>query len=110
MTQLTVTYYEEHAIPLVHFPERVTMANASDIQNELRLITIGGTKFVADFAGTSLIDSSGLAVLVRHRELISSILSPPDNILSLFELTRMTELFAIVNNVKSAIDYHKAHI
>jgi len=107
MTQLTVTYYEEHTIPLVHFPERVTMANAMAIQEELRLITMGGTKFIADFAGTSIVDSSGLAVLVRHREFISSVLSPQPNVLSLLELTRLTEILTITTNVKDAMSVYK---
>jgi len=107
MTQLTVTYYEEHTIPLVHFPDKVTMANAMDIQEELRLITMGGTKFIADLAGTIFADSSGLAIFVRHREFISSVLSPQPNVLSLLELTRLTEILTITTNVKDAIEEHK---
>lgn len=108
MAYLTVTYYEEHTIPLVHFPEKATMANVTEIQDELRLLTMGGTKIIADLAGTYLVDSSGLALFVKNRECISSILSPTANVWALFELTRLNEFFAITNSVKAATEYYKS--
>jgi len=95
MSHLTVSYYQDHTIPLVHFPEKLTMVESNEVLEEIKLLTMGGTKIIVDLAGTQMMDSSGLACLVKNRDLISSVLSPQPTVLSLLELTRLTEVLEI---------------
>jgi len=102
MEKSTVTYYGEN--PVIHLPEKLTMANSALVKKQIALLGNGTELVVVDLAGTNLVDSSGLSVLVANKDVIKCLLSPNVNVLSLLELTRLHEIFIIVNSIKGALD------
>lgn len=104
----TISSYDNAEV--IHMPEKLTMANATALKNELvALVESGKKQLVLDMAGVSFTDSSGLAVLVslykaiqKHNG-ITVLLSPQPAVQSLLELTRLQELFEIYNDPKAAV-------
>ncbi len=70
----------------------------------------GEQKFVIDFSGTGYIDSSGLGLLVTLSKKISEaggslrLAALNQDLMSLFELTKLDTLLAIFDSVEHAID------
>ena len=70
----------------------------------------GGLKFVIDFSETGYIDSSGLGLLVTLSKKISEaggslrLAALNQDLMSLFELTKLDTLLAIFDSVERAID------
>lgn len=70
----------------------------------------GGLKFVIDFSETGYIDSSGLGLLVTLSKKISEtggslrLAALNQDLMSLFELTKLDTLLAIFDSVEHAID------
>lgn len=70
----------------------------------------GGQKFVVDFSRTGYIDSSGLGLLVTLSKKISEaggslrLAALNQDLMSLFELTKLDTLLAIFDSVEHAID------
>lgn len=106
--EISVSWYDcgDIKYPLVHLPEKITMANAMQVEDHLKLLK-NMEYIVLDFAGVQLMDSSGLAMLVRHRDKIM-LCSPQPTIKSLFDLTRLTEVLKIYesfSNAQKVIEY-----
>lgn len=106
---IAITAYDE--VSVAHLPERLTMANASELKSELLSLTSeSNPQIVLDMAGVSFTDSSGLAVLVAvYKSAVENtgevvLLSPQPSVQSLLELTRLQEIFEIYNDVKTAVD------
>jgi len=106
---VSVSSYGEAEV--VHLPEKLTMANASEIKNSInQMIESGRHRLVVDMAGVNFTDSSGLAVLVALYKGIGAkngravLLSPQPSVQSLLELTRLQELFEIYQDPRAAID------
>lgn len=105
----TISSYDSANV--VHMPEKLTMANANSVKQQLtEMIDDGKTNLVIDLAGMSFTDSSGLAVLVAVYKNIQKlggsavILSPQPAVQSLLELTRLQELFEIYQDPNAAIE------
>lgn len=89
--------------------ERLTAANADSFKTEiLALIENGQTRFVINFAGVSMVDSSGIGALVgllkkvgNRGEIAISALS--DNATQIFRITRMDRIFRIFPNSEKAV-------
>lgn len=70
----------------------------------------GGQKFVIDFSGTGYIDSSGLGLLVTLSKKISEaggslrLAALNQDLMSLFELTKLDTLLEIFESVERALD------
>ena len=110
---LTVSSYE--SADIVHMPEKLTMANATQVKHQLNeLIEQGKTNLVLDMAGVNFTDSSGLAVLVAVFKSVQKVqgnavlLSPQPAVQSLLELTRLQELFEIYQDPTAAVAGVKA--
>ena len=110
---LTVSSYE--TADVVHMPEKLTMANAAQIKQQLsELVDQGKTNLVLDMAGVNFTDSSGLAVLVACYKNVQKVqgnavlLSPQPAVQSLLELTRLQELFEIYQDLNAAVKGIKA--
>jgi anti-sigma B factor antagonist len=107
--KVSVTNYGEAEV--IHMPEKLTMANATEIKNDLNsMLEEGHHRLVLDMAGVNFTDSSGLAVLVALYKGITSVkgravlLSPQPSVQSLLELTRLQELFEIFQDPSAAIE------
>lgn len=93
-------------IVLIIMPEKITMANSQQVFMELKLA--GRTpKTILDFAGTHIMDSSGLSALVKYYKTLEDnqflmLTNLQPTIASLFQLTRMNELFTIAESVPQA--------
>ena len=89
--------------------ERLTVANADTFKIEiLSLIEHGQTRFIIDFAGVSMVDSSGIGALVgllkkvgNRGEIAISALS--DNVAQIFGITRMDRVFRIFPDSQRAL-------
>lgn len=107
MSNLCTIDTSDNGIVVIMLPEKMTMANSQEIQNELKLAGHTG-KTILDFGATQFCDSSGLAVLVRYYKTLNDntdkviLCNITQTILSLLELTRLHELFIIVDSVFEA--------
>lgn len=97
----------DNGIVVIMLPEKMTMANSEQIQNELKLAGRTGNT-ILDFGAVNFCDSSGLSVLVRYYKTLNYntdkviLCNINQTIMSLLELTRLVELFIIVNSVFEA--------
>ncbi|MDE9367797.1 STAS domain-containing protein [Luteipulveratus sp. YIM 133132] len=87
----------------------VDMATAPDLQQALTQVTAEpGFRVVVDFTGTTFIDSSGIGALIGvHRSVAAGsgrlrLVVPPSPVRKVFELTRLTEVFEISDDVTTA--------
>jgi anti-sigma B factor antagonist len=73
------------------------------------LISSGNRRFVLNLAGVDYIDSSGLGQLIsiwtsiRNRGGQMTLLNPGKRVARLFEITRLNDVFEIVDNENDAI-------
>ena len=86
------------------------MENANDVRTQTKtIIDEGNGKLVIDLEHLTFLDSSGCSVLIsaykairaRQGRLVLSHVSP--EIMSLFELTRLNEIFEIFPDTEAAI-------
>lgn len=107
MSNLCTIDTSDNEVVVIILPEKLTMANSQQIQNELRLAGHTG-KTVLDFGATQFCDSSGLAILVKYYKSLDTdnehviLANLNERIKSLLELTRLHELFIITDNVFNA--------
>lgn len=110
MSDLMVEFKDDIALAIL--PERLTMGTSQDVKQRLLMIANSG-HITLDFGACQFVDSSGLAALVAlykacvNKDTLIIIANVNAHILSLLELTRLTELFVIVDSVYSATQYHR---
>lgn len=106
---LDITTHGDILVIAVHGP--LIVGNRQELKQAVLDRVEGGVrKVVVDFAGTAYIDSSGLGVLVslakRLRELEGDLrlASLSDDLLTLFELTKLDALFQIAASRERALE------
>jgi anti-sigma B factor antagonist len=87
----------------------VTMQNSGKLREELlKLLEPGVSKLVIDLADVSFMDSAGVATLVEalriqreagHRLVL---VNPQPKVLSVFKISRLTDLFTVVDDLEQA--------
>lgn len=101
---------DQNGVLIVEMPERMVMANAPQVRNEIKeIISSKSSKIVIDLRPVEFVDSSGLSVLISSlnaaKELGGDVvlLDPSKTVRSLIELTRLHHVFQIFQDVDSAI-------
>ncbi len=97
-------------VDIVALPERLMMADAAGARASLKeIIDHGSGKLILDLKATSVMDSSGLAVLVsalqaaRKRQGDVYLCGMSDTVRALFELTRLQTVFQIFDDETVAL-------
>lgn len=108
---MKLNHRRHQAIDIVEMCGRLVMADTPEVRQQLRaIIEQGSGKLVLDLAGVRFVDSSGLSVLVAAFKLARSkggdvvLLRLTPAVRSLIELTRMQDVFTIVDDEAAAID------
>ena len=98
-----VTVIRDEGAALMHISGELDLAAAPELRRHLGLVDEDVRQVTMDLAGVSFIDSSGLSALVsclkrlRERGGDLSLRSPTANTMKVFEITGLTEIFAIVD-------------
>jgi anti-anti-sigma factor len=107
---MTVQHKEINGIDVVSLPERLVMANATEIRAELkRILDQGSGRMVIDLAMTEYMDSSGLSVIVaalqkaRTKQGDVYLAHMSDTLRALFELTQLHKICQIYDDTESAL-------
>ena len=97
-------------IDLVELSGRLVMADAPEARKQLKsIIEQGNGKLIVDLSDVSFMDSSGLSVLVsafkqtRTMDGDVVLLNPGPAVRTLIELTRMQQVFDIVDDEAAAV-------
>jgi anti-sigma B factor antagonist len=107
---MTTKHETRNGVDIYGISGRLVMENASEVRTETKaLIDEGNGNLVIDLEHLTFIDSSGCSVLIsafkairaRQGRLVLSHVSP--EIMSLFELTRLNEIFEIFPDTEAAI-------
>ncbi len=96
---------------VIVLPTEINLYNAAVIkEGVLNDVTSGIKKIVLDFSEVIYIDSSGIGALIYARTHIIQnncqlrIACIKDSVKKVFELTKLTSIFAIFDSVQEAID------
>lgn len=88
---------------IIEMPELFSVEEASGFREDVRNYILEGTSsFVLDFGNCRFIDSTGLGVIVSsYKKCVESggtirLTRLNDNVLKIFELTRLTNVFEII--------------
>jgi anti-sigma B factor antagonist len=107
---MTTKHETRNGVDIYGISGRLIMENANEVRTETKaLIDEGNGNLVIDLEHLTFIDSSGCAALIsafkairaRQGRLVLSHVSP--EIMSLFELTRLNEIFEIFPDTEAAI-------
>ena len=104
--ELSTTEYDRHVV--VALRGELDVADAASVTATLAPLAAGGRRVVVDLETLEFIDSSGLASLVRARQLARQagsdlvLAAPQQQILRMLALTRLTEVFAVHARVAEA--------
>ena len=97
------------SIDLVEMSGRLVMADAPEARQRLEsIIEQGSGKLIIDLSDVGFMDSSGLSVLIstfkqtRTKDGDVVLLNPSPAVRTLFELTRMQQVFDIVDDEAAA--------
>lgn len=101
----------DNQINVLRLSGELDLSSVPEVRRAIRaLIEEGNTRFAINLSNLEFIDSSGLGVLVgglaRVREKQGEIKLVCDNrrILRVFEMTRLTQLFEIVEDERTALN------
>lgn len=107
---MTTKHETRNGVDIFGISGRLVMENANQVRTESKtIIDEGDGRLVIDLEHLTFIDSSGCSVLIsafkairaRQGRLVLSHVSP--EIMSLFELTRLNEIFEIFPDTEAAI-------
>ena len=108
---MQLQHYTEGGIEFVRLPSRLLMANARETRKGFQsLLRRGGARLAIDMSDVEHIDSSGLAVLVnclqasRKRSGEVCLYGMTDRVRTLFELTRLHDVFPIEHGHRAAAE------
>ncbi|WP_462320478.1 STAS domain-containing protein [Halochromatium sp.] len=108
---MNVQHQQTRGVDVVSLPQRLIMANASDVRSELKtIIEQGEGRMVIDLSATEYMDSSGLAAIVsalqaartKQGDVYLAYLN--DTLRALFELTQLHKICQIFDDTESAVD------
>ncbi len=106
---MNVNDKEEHTV--IRLPQEINLYNASIIkEGVLSAVSKGTKRIVIDFSDVLYIDSSGIGSLIFARTNVIQnncqlrIACIKDSVKKVFELTKLTSIFAIFDTVQEAID------
>ena len=107
---MNLEHHTREGVDIVALPERLMMADAAGARASLKeIIEQGSGKVILDLKATSVMDSSGLAVLVsalqaaRKRQGDVHLCGMSDTVRALFELTRLQTVFQIFDDETVAL-------
>ncbi len=103
-------YTENNKTAVLTLAGEVDVANAGLVREAgLKLITDGAQNLVVDLAKTEYMDSTGLGMLVGLLKRLKEaggelvIATPPSRVKRLFEITGLTQVFKIFDDVAAAL-------
>ena len=98
------------SIDLVEISGRLVMANAPEARRQLKsIVEQGSGKLIVDLSDVGFMDSSGLSVLISAFKQARAVkgdvvlLNPSPTVQTLIELTRMQQVFDIVDDEAAAV-------
>jgi len=100
---------DKHGVVVVGVDGQLIVGNRQELKQKVLDALEGGKKFVIDFTKTGYIDSSGLGVLVSLSKKIREqggdlrLCGLNEDLQTLFELTKLDTLFAIVRTPEEAL-------
>ena len=108
---MKLEHHTEDGIEIVRLPSRLLMANARDARKALQsMVRNGHVRLAIDMSAVEHIDSSGLAVLVnclqssRKRRGDVCLYGMSEQVRTLFELTRLHDVFPIEDGHRAAAE------
>jgi len=107
---MQLEHHTQESIEFIHLPERLMMADAPAVKTQLQvMLNKQKPKLAFDLSQLEYIDSSGLAVLVsclqnaRRKSGDLCLYGMRDTVRVLFELTRLYDVFPIVDERSEAV-------
>ncbi len=107
---MNLEHQQIRGIDVVTLPERLIMANATEVRSELKtVIEQGEGRMVIDLSTTEYMDSSGLAAIVsalqaaRTKQGDVYLACMNDTLRALFELTQLHKICQIFDDTESAV-------
>ncbi len=107
---MSLTHSSQGSVLIVELPERLVMASAPQVRNELKeLIGSQSAKLILDLRKLEFVDSSGLSVMISSLHAANEangdvvLLAPSKQVRALIELTRLHNVFQIFDELDAAV-------